>query len=90
MKTEQKVNELYNKTNLINNHFNWELKILEMIQCRIFAAYEIYIELNQDEKQSVLNELFIMDNDMGCDGDGEIETSMENLNILLEDAKNAK
>jgi hypothetical protein len=31
-----------------------------------------------------------MDNDMGCDGDGEIETSMENLNILLEDAKNAK
>jgi hypothetical protein len=85
---ESKINELYSKSNFINNDFNWQGKLLEMIQDNSVEAYNIYQSLNEEQKEEVLQELYEMDNDMGSDGDGDIATSKENLEIILEDAKN--
>ncbi|MFY8161509.1 MAG: JAB domain-containing protein [Candidatus Kapaibacteriota bacterium] len=87
---ESKINALYVKSKFINNNFNWELKLLEMLQDGSIEAYNIYQSLSKKQKDSVLQELFETDNDMGSYGDGEIETSRENLDILLEDAKSGK
>lgn len=87
---ENQINELYNRSNFIGNHQNWKLKLLEMLQDESIEAYNIYQSLTEEQKEELLQELFEMDNDMGSDGDGEIETSKENLEILLEDAKNGK
>ena len=84
---ENKIDELYKKSNFINDDFNWKSKLLEMLQDGSIEAYNIYQLLTQTQKEAVLQELFEMDNDMGSEGDGEIETSRENLDILLEDAK---
>jgi hypothetical protein len=85
---ESKINKLYAKSNFINDDFNWQGKLLEMLQDMSIEAYEIYQSLNEEQKEEVLQELYEMDNDMGSDGDGDIETSRENLYILLQDAKN--
>ena len=87
---ESRVNNLYKKSNFINDDFNWKLKLLEMFQDQSVESYEIYQSLNDNQKEEVLQELYQMDNDMGSEGDGNIETSKENLEILLEDAKNGK
>ncbi len=85
---EIEINELYSKSNFINNHFNWQGKLLEMLQDNSVEAYNIYQSLTEKQKEEVLQELYEMDNDMGSYGDGDIETSRENLEVLLEDAKN--
>ena len=85
---EIEINELYSKSNFINNHFNWQGKLLEMLQDNSVEAYNIYQSLTEKQKEEVLQELYEMDNDMGSYGDGDIETSRENLEILLGDAKN--
>jgi hypothetical protein len=87
---ENQINELYNRSNFIGNHQNWKLKLLEMLQDESIEAYNIYQSLTEEQKEELLQELFEMDNDMGSDGDGEMETSKENLNILLDGAKNGK
>jgi len=87
---ENKIDELYKKSNFINDDFNWKSKLLEMLQDGSIEAYNIYQSLTQTQKEAVLQELFEMDNDMGSEGDGEIETSRENLDILLEDAKGGR
>jgi hypothetical protein len=87
---ESKVNELYAKSNFINDYYNWKNKLLEMFQDRSVEAYNIYESLNKKQKEEVLQELYSMDNDMGSYGDGDIESSKENLMILLDDAKNGK
>jgi hypothetical protein len=84
------VDKLYAKSKFINDDWHWELKILELLQDNSIEAYQIYMQLNEEEKESVLQELYEMDNDMGSDGDGTLEQSEENLQILLEDAKNGK
>jgi hypothetical protein len=61
-----------------------------MLQDESVDAYDIYQSLNENQKEEVLKELYEMDNDMGSYGDGDIETSRENLEILLEGAKNGK
>jgi hypothetical protein len=61
-----------------------------MLQNPSYEAYEIYQSLNEEQKGKVLQELYEMDNDMGSYGDGDIETSKENLEIILDDSKNAK
>jgi hypothetical protein len=61
-----------------------------MLQDQSIEAYNIYQKLSKEQKEDVLQEQFEVDNDMGSDGDGDIETSRENINILLEDAKNGK
>ncbi len=88
--TESEINKLYSKTKFINDDFNWKLKLLEMLQDQSVEAYHIYQNLTAKQKNEVLQEQFELDNDMGSDGDGEIETSKENLEILLADAKNGK
>ena len=87
-KLESEINELYKKSNFINDDFNWKLKLLEMLQDNSIEAYNIYQTLTKEQKEQVLQEQFEVDNDMGSDGDGDIETSKENIKILLEDAKN--
>ena len=87
---ETKINELYKKSKFINDDFSWENKLLEMLQDKSNEAYQIYQSLSEKEKEDVLQELYSMDNDMGSYGDGEIETSIENLSILLDGAKNGK
>lgn len=87
---ESQINALYSKSGFINNHFNWRLKLLEMLQDQSMEAYNIYQKLTKEQKDDVLQEQFEVDNDMGSDGDGDIETSKENLHILLDDAKNGK
>ena len=87
---ENQINELYNRSNFIGNHQNWKIKLLEMLQDESIEAYNIYQSLTEEQKEELLQELFEMDNDMGSDGDGEMETSKENLNILLDGAKNGK
>jgi hypothetical protein len=87
---EKEIDALYSKSNFINTDFNWKLKLLEMLQDQSIEAYNIYQKLTKKQKDDVLQELFEVDNDMGSDGDGDIETSKENLQILLEDAKNGK
>jgi hypothetical protein len=87
---ENKVDELYKKSNFINDDFNWKLKLLEMLEDMSIEAYDIYQSLTKNQKEAVLQELFEMDNDMGSEGDGDIETSKENLEILLEDAKGGR
>ena len=84
------VDKLYAKSKFINDDWHWELKLLELLQDNSIEAYQIYMQLNDKEKESVLQELYETDNDMGSDGDGTLETSEENLQILLEDAKNGK
>ena len=88
--TESEINKLYSKTKFINDDFNWKLKLLEMLQDQSVEAYHIYQNLTAKQKNEVLQEQFELDNDMGSDGDGEIETSKENLEILLADAKKGK
>ena len=61
-----------------------------MLQDQSIEAYNIYQKLTDKQKDDVLQEQFEMDNDMGSDGDGEMETSFENLNILLQDASNGE
>ena len=87
---EKEIDALYSKSKFINTDFNWRLKLLEMLQDQSVEAYNIYQKLTKKQKDDVLQELFEVDNDMGSEGDGEIETSKENLQILLEDAKNGK
>jgi hypothetical protein len=87
---ESEINELYKKSKFINDDFNWKLKLLEMLQDNSIDAYNIYQTLSKQQKEDVLQEQFELDNDMGSDGDGDIETTKENLNILLQDAKNGK
>jgi hypothetical protein len=87
---ESEINNLYSKSNFINDDFNWKTKLLEMLQDESVDAYDIYQSLNENQKEEVLKELYEMDNDMGSYGDGDIETSRENLEILLEGAKNGK
>jgi hypothetical protein len=85
---ESEINELYKKSNFINDDFNWKLKLLEMIQDRSIEAYNIYQTLTKKQKEEVLQEQFEVDNDMGSGGDGKMKSSRENLMYLLEDAKN--
>lgn len=85
---ESEINDLYSKSNFINDSFNWKMKLLEMLQDRSIEAYNVYQSLNANQKEEVLQALFEADNDMGSDGDGELSTSKENLEILLEDAEN--
>ena len=85
---ESKIDMLYKKSNFINADFNWQGKLIEMLQDNSIDAYNIYQSLTKEQKESVLQEQYELDNDMGSDGDGEIETSKENLEILLQDAKN--
>lgn len=87
---ESKIDKLYMKSNFINDDYNWRLKLLEMLQDNSIEAYNIYQSLNKVQKEEVLQELYEMDNDMGSYGDEDIETSKENLSILLKDAKNGK
>lgn len=87
---EKEIDAIYFKSGFINYHFNWRLKLLEMLQDQSIEAYNIYQKLTDKQKDDVLQEQFEMDNDMGSDGDGEMETSFENLNILLQDASNGK
>jgi hypothetical protein len=87
---ESRINELYRKSGFINDDFNWRLKLLEMIQDGSVEAYHIYQSLSDAEKDEVLQEQFEMDNDMGMYGDEDIETSRENIEIMLNDAKNGK
>jgi hypothetical protein len=87
---EKRVNSLYSTYGFINDDYNWRLKLLEMLQNPSYEAYEIYQSLNEEQKGQVLQELYEMDNDMGSYGDGDIETSKENLEIILDDSKNAK
>lgn len=87
---ESEINKLYKKSGFINNDFSWQGKLLEMIQDNSIEAYKIYKSLSKAQKEDVLQYQFEFDNDMGADGDGEIETSKENLEIMLEDAKNGK
>lgn len=87
---DSEIDALYQKSGFINDDFNWQLKLIEMLEDNSIEAYQIYQKLNSDQKEAVLQELFSMNNDMGADGDGEIETSKENLEIILEDAKNGK
>jgi hypothetical protein len=89
-KIESEINQLYQKSNFINNDFNWRLKLLEMLQDNSIEAYNIYQKLTAIQKKQVLQEQFEMDNDMGSYGDGDINTSKENLDILLNDAKKGK
>ena len=89
-KIESEINQLYQKSNFINNDFNWRLKLLEMLQDNSIEAYNIYQKLTAIQKKQVLQEQFEMDNDMGSYGDGDINTSKENLEILLNDAKKGK
>ena len=84
------VDKLYAKSKFINDDWDWELKLLELLQDNSIEAYQIYMKLKDWQKESVLQELYEMDNDMGSDGDGTYETSEENLQILLENAKNGK
>jgi ribosomal protein L35AE/L33A len=85
---KSKINELYSKSNFINDSFNWKLKLLEMLQDRSIEAYNIYQSLTKEQKEEVLQEQYEVDNDMGSDGDGSIKTTKENLKILLNGAKN--
>lgn len=85
---ESKINELYSKSNFINDSFNWKLKLLEMLQDRSIEAYNIYQSLTKEQKEEVLQEQYEVDNDMGSDGDGSIKTTKQNIRILLQGAKN--
>lgn len=88
--TSSKVESVYMKSKFINTDFTWQEKLLEMLQDSSFEAYQIYTSLSEKEKESVLDTLYNMDNDMGMEGDGNIETSKENLEIMLESAKKGK
>jgi len=90
MNKDSKINRIYKKSGFISEHENWKVKLLELLQDNSYEAYEVYQSLSKKEKEEVLQELFEMDNDMGSYGDGDIDTSKENLDILLEDAKNGK
>jgi hypothetical protein len=85
---KKRVDDLYKKSGMINTNEKWENKIIEMLQDNSIEAYTIYQKLNPNQKKDVLNELFIIDNDMGSYGDGKLQTSKQNLAILLQDAKN--
>jgi hypothetical protein len=87
---ETKVSALYSNYGFINDDMNWQFQLLEMLQNPSYEAYKIYQSLTDSQKEEVLQELYEMDNDMGMDGDGDIETSKENLEILLDDSKKAK
>jgi hypothetical protein len=87
---QNEIDALYSKSGFINTDFNWRLKLLEMLQDQSIEAYNIYQKLSKNQKEDVLQEQFEIDNDMGSEGDGDIETTKENLSILLDDAKNGK
>jgi hypothetical protein len=84
---ESSIDKLYEKAGFINDDMNWQFKLLEMIQDGSSEAHDIYQGLNADQKEEVLQELYDMDNDMGSNGEGNMETSRENLEILLYDAE---
>lgn len=87
---KDEINKLYKKSGFISDDFTWEGKLLEMIQDNSIEAYQIYQSLNKAQKEAVLQYQFYFDSDMGSEGNGEIETSKENLEIMLQDAKNGK
>ena len=87
---ETKIDALYKKSGFINDDYNWKSKMLEMLQDSSVEAYQIYQKLTAKQKKDVLEELFEMENDMGADGDEDIETSKENLSMFLSDSKNGK
>lgn len=89
-KLSQKINELYEKSGFLNNEFKWEHKLLELLQDNSIEAYNIYQCLTEEQKDKVLKELFALDNETGAGGDDEITTSLQNLRIMLSDAKNGK
>jgi hypothetical protein len=84
------INNLYKKSNFINDNYDWEYKLLEMIQDQSIEAYNIYQQLTPKEKEQVLEAQWGLDNDMGGDGDGTLSTTEENLHILLKGAKGGK
>jgi hypothetical protein len=83
---EEKIASLYQKSPFAN-FTDWDLQLLEMLQDESLEAYNIYQLLSDVEKNQVLQTLFDFDNEMGADGDGNLETTKENLKILLEGAK---
>jgi hypothetical protein len=87
---ENKINSVYKKSGFINDDFNWKLKLLEMLQDSSNEAYNIYQSLSAEQKEQVLQEQYEVDNDMGSDGDGTLETTQENIEIMLKDAKKGK
>jgi hypothetical protein len=87
---ESKINAIYKKSGFINDDFNWKLKLLEMLQDRSIEAYNIYQSLSAEQKEQVLQEQYEVDNDMGSDGDGTLETTQENIEIMLQGAKKGK
>jgi hypothetical protein len=87
---DSQIDALYEKSGFINDDYNWESKLLEMLQDSSMEAYQIYQKLTAKQKKDVLEELFEMENDMGADGDEDIETSKENLTMFLSDSKNGK
>lgn len=89
-KLSQKINELYEKSGFLNNEFKWEHKLLELLQDNSIEAYNIYQCLTEEQKDKVLKELFALDNELGAERDGDINTSLQNLRIMLSDAKNGK
>lgn len=86
----KEINEVYKKSGFINTGFKWEFKILELLQDNSKEAYIIYNSLENSQKHKVLTALFELDNDMGSDGDGEIETTKQNLRIMLAGSKQGK
>jgi hypothetical protein len=84
---ENSIDKLYEKAGFINADMSWQFKLLEMLQDGSSEAHDIYQGLNEEQKEEVLQELYEMDNDMGSYGDSDMETSRENLEIILHDAE---
>lgn len=89
-KLSQKINKLYKKGGFLNTELKWEHKLLELLQDNSIEAYNIYQCLTEEQKDKVLKELFALDNELWAEGDDEITTSLQNLLIMLADAKNGK
>lgn len=87
---EMEIDLVYSRSGFLNENGSWKEKLIELLQDASFEAYTIYQKLNPIQKQEVLEELYEMDNDMGSYGDGDIETTKENLSIMLMDAQNGK
>ena len=85
-----KIELLYLKSGLINDDFTWSEKLFELITLRMWEAAEIYESLNKSDKEEILDTIYEIDNDMGSFGDGKMQTSKNNLRILLKDAKQNK
>lgn len=87
---EMEIDLVYSRSGFLNKNGSWKEKLIELLQDASFEAYMIYQKLNPIQKEEVLQELYEMDNDMGSYGDEDIETTKENLSIMLTDAQNGK